>query len=198
VIAARSPGSIVARAVSAIAVLGLSIPQFWLGLMLITGFAAGLHWLPAAGIRPIGSVSGVLDILPYLILPLIVLSVGPVSTFIRFTRSAMRETLAEDYIRVARGKGLRERAVLFRHALPNALITVVSLTGTMIPILLSNIVVVESVFALPGLGRLSVAAAISGDYPVVFTANMVAAIVVLLSSLLADVAYVLVDPRVRL
>lgn len=198
VVAARWPRSAAGRAVSAIAVLGLSLPQFWLGLVLITVLAAGLHWLPAAGIRPIGSNGGVLEAIPHLILPLIVLSAGALSSFIRFTRSAMLETLAQDYVRVARGKGLRERAVLFRHALPNALVTIVSLTGAMIPILLSNIVIVESVFALPGLGQLAVAAAISGDYPVVFTANMLAAVVVLLSSLLADVAYVLVDPRIRL
>ena len=196
-IAAWRPRTFVDSVVTLLALLGLSLPQFWLGLMLITVFAANLHWLPAAGLAQPGRQPG-LDSLPYLLMPTVVLAAGTVATLARFTRSSMLEVLAQDYVRTARGKGLNERAVLIGHALRNSLVTVTSLVGVLIPILLSTTVIVESVFGLPGLGQLTVAAALSRDYPVVFTTNLVAAVIVLLSSLLTDLVYTAVDPRMAL
>jgi peptide/nickel transport system permease protein len=194
-LAAWRPHAFADTALTLLALFGLSLPQFWLGLLLITVFAANLHWLPAGGIAPPGSQPGP-ESLMHLVMPTLVLAAGTAATLVRFTRSSMLETLAQDYVRTARGKGLDERAVLFGHALRNSLVTVTSLVGVLVPIMLSGIVIVESVFGLPGLGQLTVAAALNRDYPVVFTTNLVAAVLVLLSSLATDVVYTLVDPRV--
>ena len=130
-IAAWRPRTFADTLVTVLALLGLSLPQFWLGLMLITVFAANLHWLPAAGLAQPGSQPG-LDSLPYLLMPTLVLAAGTVATLARFTRSSMLEVLAQDYVRTARGKGLSERVVL-GHALRNSLVTVTSLVGVRIP-----------------------------------------------------------------
>jgi peptide/nickel transport system permease protein len=198
VISALKPYSALDNVVTVVALFGLSVPQFWLGLMLIFLFAENLGWLPAAGIRPTGAVAyDPFEMLPYLVLPTLVMATGMVAALTRYTRSAMLETLGQDFVRTARGKGLAERRVLLVHALRNSLITVVTLVGVLIPILLSGSVVVETVFAVPGLGRLAVSSALTRDYPVVITANLLAAAAVLLSNLLTDVAYTVVDPRIR-
>jgi peptide/nickel transport system permease protein len=198
VVSALKPYSALDNVVTVLALFGLSVPQFWLGLMLIFLFAENLGWLPAAGIRPTGAVAyDPSEMLPYLVLPTLVMATGMVAALTRYTRSAMLETLGQDFVRTARGKGLAERRVLLVHALRNSLITVVTLVGVLIPILLSGSVVVETVFAVPGLGRLAVSSALTRDYPVVITANLLAAAAVLLSNLLTDVAYTVVDPRIR-
>jgi peptide/nickel transport system permease protein len=197
-ISALRPYSRTDTTVTLLALFGLSMPQFWLGLMLISVFAETLGWLPAAGIRPVGA-SGFnpLETLPYLVLPALVLATGMIASLTRYTRSGMLETIHQDYVRTARAKGLSERRVIVGHALRNSLITVVTLLGVLTPILLSGSVVVESVFALPGMGRLAVGAAVGRDYPVVMTVNLLAAALVLGFNLLTDVAYSVVDPRIR-
>src|SRR5262245_48001662 len=198
VISALRPYSGTDTVVTLLALLGLSVPHFWLGLLLIFVFAENLHWLPASGLRPVGS-SGYnpIEMLPYLVLPTLVLATSMIASLTRYTRSGMLETLQQDYVRTARAKGLAERHVIVGHALRNSLITIVTLLGVLTPILLSGSVVVESVFALPGLGRLAVGAAIGRDYPVVMTVNLLAAALVLLFNLMTDVAYTIVDPRIR-
>lgn len=178
---------------------GISVPHFWLGLILILVMSENLGWLPASGIRPLGAPSGSrLDSLPFLVLPTIVLATGVIAGFARYCRSNMLEILREDYVRTARSKGLRERAVLVRHAFRNSLITIVTLAGVFIPILLSSGVVVETLFALPGLGRLAVSSAVARDYPLILTTTLFAGAAVILANLLTDVAYSIVDPRIRL
>jgi peptide/nickel transport system permease protein len=198
VVSALRPHSRTDTILMLIALFGLSVPSFWLGLMLIIVFAENLGWLPASGIRPQGATSvSPFDVVPYLILPVFVLGSGIAATMMRFTRSSMLDSLGTDYVRTARSKGLTEWRVVFGHALRNSLVTVVTLVGVLVPILLSSTVVVETIFALPGMGRLTVTAALSRDYPVVMTTNLIAAATVLLANLLTDVAYSLVDPRIR-
>ncbi|TAK21204.1 MAG: ABC transporter permease [Chloroflexota bacterium] len=198
-VAALRPYSRLDDAVSVLALFGLSVPSFWLGLMLIYVFAENLHWLPASGLRPSGSDTwNPLVVGPHLLMPTLVLASGMVAAVARYTRSSMLEALRSDYVRTARAKGLRESQVVVRHALRNSLITVVTLVGVLVPILLSGSVVVESVFGIPGMGRLAVSAALARDYPVVMTTTMVAAALVVLSSLVTDLGYTLVDPRIRL
>jgi peptide/nickel transport system permease protein len=198
VVSALRPHSRTDTILMLIALFGLSVPSFWLGLMLIIVFAENLGWLPASGIRPQGATSvSPFDVVPYLILPVFVLGSGIAATMMRFTRSSMLDSLGTDYVRTARSKGLTEWRVVFGHALRNSLVTVVTLVGVLVPILLSSTVVVETIFALPGMGRLTVTAALSRDYPVVMTTNLIAAATVLLANLLTDMAYSLVDPRIR-
>ena len=198
VVSAVRPHSRTDTALMLLALFGLSVPSFWLGLMLIIVFAENLGWLPASGIRPQGATTGSpFDVLPYLIMPILVLGSGIAAALMRFTRSSMLDSLAADYVRTARSKGLVEWRVVFGHALRNSLVTVVTLVGVLIPVLLSSTVVVETIFALPGMGRLAVTAALSRDYPVVLTTNLLAAATVLIANLLTDLAYSVVDPRIR-
>jgi peptide/nickel transport system permease protein len=198
VISAVRPYSWQDNVVSVISLFGLSVPSFWLGLLLIIVFAGNLQWLPASGLRPSGTNTWhPLVILPYLILPTIVMASSMIAALTRYTRSAMLEALQSDYVRTARAKGLANRRVVVGHALRNSLVTTVTLLGVLLPILFSGSVVVESVFGLPGMGRLAVSAALGRDYPVVITTTMLAAVLVLASGLLTDLVYRFVDPRIR-
>lgn len=181
-----------------VALLALSIPQFWLGLMAIVVFSVNLKWLPASGLGPIGSSPDFLTMAKHMILPTLVLSANTVAWMSRYTRSSMLENLAQDYVRAARAKGLRSSRIFLVHALKNSLITVISLIGLLVPILISATVVVETVFGLPGMGRAIVTAALERDYPVVFATNIVAAVLVLGTNLLVDILYMVVDPRIEL
>ena len=180
---------------TSIAFLGLSIPGFWLGIMMIIVFSVKLGWLPSSGMTsPEGG--GLVDRLLHLIMPTLVLSSFALAQLTRYTRSAMVEVLSKDYLRTARAKGLAERAVLLRHALKNALIPVVTVLGVMIPRLLGGAVITETVFAWPGMGRLAATAAFTRDYPLVMAITMFVAVLVVLSNLLADLCYGLLDPRI--
>jgi peptide/nickel transport system permease protein len=178
---------------------GVSVPSFWLALLLIFTFAGMLEVLPVSGVRPVTRLDPtLLDMAPYFVLPALVLAATVAPTMMRHTRSAMLDVLAQEYIRTARGKGVREATVLFRHALRSALLPIVTLAGMLVPILVGATAVIESVFAMPGLGRLAVESALSRDYPTILTLNFLAAGIVLLSNLLVDVCYVALDPRIRL
>ena len=178
---------------------GISMPSFWLALLLMYTFAGVLQVLPVSGIRPVARLDHtLLDMFPYFVLPTLVLATMVAPSMMRHTRSAMLEVLTQDYIRAARGKGVSEALVLFRHALRNALLPVVTLVGLLVPLLIGSTAVIESVFAMPGIGRLVVESALSRDYPTILTLNFLAAGVVLLSNLLVDVCYVALDPRIRL
>jgi peptide/nickel transport system permease protein len=180
------------------AFFGVSVPHFWLGIMMIVLFSVTLGWLPSAGMRTAGVEAGQADLLLHLIMPAVVLSTFPLAQLMRYARSSMVEVLSQDYVRTAQAKGLAPRRVLGTHALRNALIPVITVLGVIIPRLLSGAVITETIFAWPGLGRLAVDAAITRDYPVIMGLTMTTAVLVILSNLITDVAYVVVDPRISL
>jgi peptide/nickel transport system permease protein len=178
------------------AILGISLPQFWSGIMLVLIFAIGLGWLPS-----IGYVSPLTDpvrFLRHLILPAITLGWSLAGVTTRLTRSSLLEELERDYVRTARGKGVRERKVLFIHALRNALIPIVTMIGLQLAFLIGGAVIVEVVFAWPGIGLLVVDSIFARDYPVVQGVILTIAILVVVVNLAVDVVYTMIDPRIRL
>ncbi|RIK47201.1 MAG: ABC transporter permease [Chloroflexi bacterium] len=175
-----------------VSLAGLSIPSFWLGLMLILVFGVKLKWLPVSG-----RGEGFAGRLEALVLPAVSLGMIYAGTLTRLLRSSMLEVLNTDYIRTARSKGLQERLVLTRHALRNALIPVVTLAGLQIGFLLGGAVVIEVVFSWPGVGRLVVDSINNRDYPVVQAAVTILAVVLIASSLIVDILYSVIDPRIR-
>ena len=177
---------------------GVSLPNFWFALILIFIFGETLRVLPAGGIRPATATEyNPLEMAPYVVLPTIVLASGILPSVMRYARSSLLDVLAQDYVRTARGKGLAEETMLVRHALRNALIPVVTMVGMLLPLLIGGAVVVETIFALPGVGRLAIEAVQVRDFPVVMTLNLFMAVLVLVCSLVSDLAYAVVDPRVR-
>jgi peptide/nickel transport system permease protein len=185
-------------ALSTLSLLGLSIPAFWLGIMLILTFSVNLQLLPSSGLSTTGAGFSILDRAQHAILPTLVLATAALPSIVRFTRSAMLEVLGQDYVRTATAKGLSRPSVTYAHALRNALVPVVSVTGTLIPRLVGGAVVTEAVFGWPGMGRLAVEAANGRDYPLIVGITVVIAAVVVLTSLLVDLAYTWIDPRIRL
>lgn len=176
---------------------GLSIPVFWFGIILIIVFAVRLGWLPPGDAQTLGAEFSVVDRLKHLVLPAVVLSTAPMAQLMRYTRSSMRATLQQDYLRVARSKGLSEFVVLRRHALKNALIPVVTVIGLLLPATVSGAPVTESVFAWPGMGRLAVDAAFQRDYPVIMGVTLFVSAMVVLTNLVVDITYAYLDPRIR-
>ncbi len=187
IISAVRKGTAVDTLATVLAVLGQSVPIFWLGILFILIFAVLLGWLPAAGR---GGLS-------YLVLPSITLGWYMSALLTRLVRSAMLEILTEDYIRTARAKGLSERAIIWKHALRNAAIPVVTVWGMQLGALLTGAVVTETVFAWPGLGRTAINAVYGRDYPVVMASVVVFAFVFVVINLLVDLSYGLLDPRIR-
>jgi peptide/nickel transport system permease protein len=180
------------------ALVALSFPTFWFGLMAIFIFAVDLRWLPSGGMYELGEEDNILDLLRHLILPTLVLALVITATYSRYARSAFLEVLHQDYMRTARAKGLRPRERLFRHAFPNAVKPLIALLGTDLPILFSGALVTESIFGWPGMGRLFVDALTMKEYPILMGLVMFTAFFVILGNLLADIAIALLDPRVRL
>lgn len=180
-----------------LAFFGVSVPVFWLGLMLIITFSVTLKWLPGSGMYTIGADFSVMDRLKHVILPAIVLSASSMAQLTRYTRSSMLTAIKEDFIRTARSKGLSERTVLFKHALRNALIPIITLLGVLLPRLVSGAAITESIFSWPGMGRLAVDAAFQRDYPVVMALTMLVSLMVVVAGQLVDVLYVLIDPRIK-
>lgn len=180
-----------------------SVPTFWLGLGLVLVFAVWLGWFPAAGMRSPALaastpwIARLLDLLWHLVLPATTLGIVAAAGTARYQRAAMLEVLSQDFIRTARAKGARERRVVLRHALRNALLPLITLFGLSFPFLLTGAVLIETVFAWPGMGRLAADALFRRDYPVVTATTMIAGAMVVAGNLLADVAYAVADPRVR-
>jgi peptide/nickel transport system permease protein len=183
-------------AITSLSSFGLAIPAFWLGLMLILLFAVNLQILPPSGLGTPGQPWYVG--LQYLLLPMLTIAVSNISVVARFVRSAMLDTLSADYVRTARAKGLGEPTVLSRHALRNALIPVVTVLGIQFGRLLGGAVVTEAVFAYPGIGFLVVSSIQNRDYPVVQATLMLVVVIFLLSSMVVDLSYAYLDPRVTL
>ncbi len=182
------------------AFFGVSIPAFWAAIVVIIVFGVQLRWFPAQGMESVGrSVAWpALDILYHLALPAIVLGLEGTAALTRLVRSSMTDVLVEDYVRTARAKGLAERLVLFRHALKNALLPLVTLVGLRLPTLVGGAVVIETVFAWPGIGRLAWEAVLQRDYPVVMGLVVFTGLLTILGNLLADIAYAAIDPRIKL
>jgi len=186
------------RAVAGFSFLGISTPVFWLGIVLIVVFSVQLRALPAGGMYTIGAAFSVADRLRHLLMPVFVLAMANLAEITRYTRSAMIGALSEDYIRTAHAKGLAAPRVVFRHALRNALIPVITIIGVYLPRAVSGAAITETVFTWPGMGQLAVQSAATRDYPVVLAATLAVAVVVIASSLLTDLAYGYFDPRIRL
>jgi peptide/nickel transport system permease protein len=195
VIAAWKQGTWVDRLVMGFSVLGFSVPVFVVGYVLIYVFAIELSWLPVQGYQPLSD--GFWAFLQHLILPSLTLSVIYVALIARITRTSVLEVLDEDYIRTARAKGLPDRVVLMKHALRNAAVPIVTIIGIGVALLIGGVVVTESVFSIPGLGRLTVDAVLARDYPTVQAVILLFSAVYVLLNLVVDVAYTLLDPRIR-
>jgi peptide/nickel transport system permease protein len=195
VISAVRKGTAMDYGANVFALSGISIPHFWLGLVLILIFAVKLHWLPASGFVPLHEDLG--QNLKTLILPAFVLGAGLSGVLMRHTRSAMLEVLRTDYVRTARAKGLFPRTVIFKHALRNALMPIVTLTTLLFGELLGGAVLTEQVFSIPGFGKMIVDAVFNRDYAVVQGVVLCVAIGFLLLNLLADVLYRMINPRLR-
>jgi peptide/nickel transport system permease protein len=182
-----------------------SMPSFYLGLLFLFVFAGGIwHVLPASGMvdvvrhESMGLGSKIWDRLTHILLPALTLGLGTAAGMSRYMRGELLEVIRQDYMRTARAKGLKERVVIFKHGVRNALIPIITIIGLSLPVLFSGAVIVENVFAWPGMGRIMVDAAFQRDYPVFLATNLFFGCMVLLGSTVADVLYAAVDPRVRL
>lgn len=183
--------------VSSISTLGMSVPNFWLGIVVIIVFAVNLGWLPASGYASIGRGFDLGDRVRHLLLPASVLAFSLMPNIVRVTRAAVLEMLASDFVRTARAKGLRERAVMAKHTMRNALVPVTAMLGLIATVLFSGSVVIESVFGWAGIGRLAIEAANGRDYPVILGVTLLAGAIVVVINLIVDLLYAVIDPRIR-
>lgn len=197
VLSALHRNSLLDRIVAGFSFMGTSVPVFWLGIMLIVLFSLKLGSLPSGGMSTIGKPFSLSDRLEHLLLPMIVLCIGNLSELIRYTRSGMISVLQEDYMRTARAKGLSESRVIRDHGLKNAMIPVITVLGVMIPRAMGSAAITETVFSWPGMGRLAVESATNRDYPVVLGATLVIAVITVVCSLITDLLYGVLDPRIR-
>ena len=195
ILAAWRQGKVFDRMVMATSVLGFSVPVFVTAYLLILFFSIKLGWFPVQGYKPLAA--GVWPFLRSLVLPTLALSTVYVALIARITRTSIIEVMGEDFIRTARAKGLRERGVLLGHALRNAAVPIVTIIGVGIALLISGVVVTESVFNLPGLGRLVVEAVLGRDYPVIQALILLFAFIYVLINLVVDTLYTVFDPRIR-
>jgi peptide/nickel transport system permease protein len=181
---------------SAVSLFGVSFPSFWLGIMLILVFSEAFRLLPPSGLSEYGREGELGARLRHAVLPTLTLGLIQMAAFMRFTRSSLLEALRQDYVRTARAKGVPGTRVVWRHALRNALIPVVTVVGLSLPVLVGGAVLTETVFAWPGIGRLAVGAVFERDYPIIMGVNLLVAAVVIGANLLTDIAYCLIDPRI--
>lgn len=182
--------------------VGFATPDFWLALLLMILFGVQLGWLPISGLRSLNweylaPAAQVWDLLSHLVLPIFIGAFGGFAGLSRFMRGSMLEVIRQDYIRTAQAKGLPERVVLYKHALRNALLPIVTILGLSLPGLIGGSVIVESIFAIPGMGQLAVQSVFARDYPVIMGLLTIGAGLTLVGNRLADVCYGLVDPRIR-
>ncbi len=194
IISAKRQYSLLDNLATGGAFLGLALPDFWLALMLQLLLAVQLGWLPASTSGP--GTAG-LEKLSYFIMPAVVLAVPIIAIFIRFMRSSMLEVNKQDYVTTARAKGLSERAVTYRHILKNAIVPMVTVIGIQLPRLVSGAVIVETVFAWPGLGWLGYQAILQRDYPVILALSLLTGAFILVMNVVVDIVYALLDPRIR-
>jgi len=182
--------------------VGFAIPAFWLALLLMIFFGVNLNWLPISGIRSLNyeylpAGAAFWDLIKHLILPVLLSAFGGLAGLSRYMRSNMLEVIRQDYIMTARAKGLSERVVIYKHALRNALLPVITILGLSIPGLIGGSVIFETIFAIPGMGQLFYMSVMARDYPVVMGILFIGAALTLLGNLIADVSYAVADPRIR-
>ncbi len=190
------------RGASLFVFIGFAVPTFWLALLLMILFGVKLEWLPISGFRSLNYASltpfqQVVDVSKHLILPIFVSAFGGLAGMSRYMRSNMLEVIRQDYITTARAKGLTERAVIFRHALRNALLPVITILGLSVPGLIGGSVIFETIFAIPGMGQLFYQSVMMRDYPTIMGILVIGAVLTLLGNLLADLLYSWADPRIR-
>lgn len=202
VLSAWKQDSLFDKLMTILVFLGFAMPGFWLALLLMLWFGLDLQWFPISGITSLDfsyfSLWGkIKDVASHLVLPIIVMTVGSIAGISRFMRASMLEVLRQDFILTAKAKGLSTWKVIFRHALRNALLPVITLLGLSVPGLIGGSVIIESIFALPGLGQLFYTAVMARDYPLIMGNLVLGAILTLLGNFLADVCYGIADPRIR-
>src|SRR3989338_86635 len=196
------PYSLYDKITTVIVFIGFAIPTFWLALLLMILFGVNLHWLPISGLKSLGyenfsTLNKIWDNVSHLILPVTIEAFGGLAGLSRYMRSNMLEVIRQDYITTARAKGLPEKKVIYKHALRNALLPVITLLGLSIPGLISGSVIFEDVFSIPGMCQLFFQSVMMRDYPVIMGILTIGAILTLLGNLLADIGYALADPRIR-
>ncbi len=197
IFSARRQYSIFDYVITMLAFAGISVPSFFSGLVLLYVFALRLNIFPAGGFFLAGETVTFSGYIRYLTLPALTLGLASIASIARYTRTSLLEVMPHDFLRTARAKGLQESIVIYKHALRNALIPILTLMGFMIPSIFSGAVIVESIFAWPGLGSLAIQAVNERNYPVMMGINLMFAILIFLGNLLADLSYAWADPRIR-
>jgi len=197
ILSARYQYSVFDYIITFLAFVGVSIPSFFFGLLLIYVFAARLNVMPAGGYFLAGEQFSYFGMLKYLALPALTLGLATIAGVARYMRSSLLEVIRQDYLRTARAKGLRENVVIYKHALRNALIPILTLMGFLVPTIFSGAVITESIFAWPGLGSLGIQAVHERNYPVMMGINLMFAILIFFGNIVADVSYAIADPRIR-
>lgn len=202
IVSAVHRGSWFDRITSVFVFIGFAVPTFWLALLMMILFGVQLGWLPISGIRSLNAEylplwAAVWDFIRHLIMPILLAAFGGLAGFSRYMRANMLEVIRQDYIMTARAKGLSENVVIYKHALRNALLPVITILGLSIPGLIGGSVIFETIFAIPGMGQLFYMAVMARDYPTVMGILFIGAILTLLGNLIADVSYALADPRIR-
>jgi len=202
VLSAVRQNSLFDKVTAVVVFIGFAVPTFWLALLLMILFGVDLGWLPISGIRSLNyeyllPFAAAIDLLKHLILPVLLSAFGGLAGLSRYMRSNMLEVIRQDYITTARAKGLSERVVIYKHALRNALLPVITILGLSIPGLIGGSVIFETIFAIPGMGQLFYMSVMSRDYPVVMGILFIGAVLTLIGNLVADISYALADPRIR-
>lgn len=197
ILSARRPYTLTDYTVTFSSFVGVATPNFWVGLLFIMWFSVNLDWFPSGGIATLNEPFSIWDRLHHLFLPAIVLATADMAGLTRYTRSSMLEVIRQDYMRTARAKGFKENTVIYRHGLRNGLIPIITIFGLMLPSFFAGSVVVERIFAWPGIGDLLIASVFQRDYPVIMGITMISAVLVVFGNLLADIAYAIFDPRIE-
>lgn len=203
ILSAVKRGTLLDRFTTVSVFVGFSVPEFWVALLLMSLFGITLGWLPISGIKSLdfeylGILGKITDVARHIILPVAIASFGSLAGISRYMRSSMIGIIHQDYIRTARAKGLKESAVIYKHALKNALLPVITILGLSVPGLIGGSVIFESIFAIPGMGRLFYESVMARDYPTIMGVLSIGAILTLIGNLAADIAYSYADPRIRL
>lgn len=201
VLSARKPNGVLSQFITVLSMVGFAAPVFWTGILLVLLFALVIPILPVAGMRAVDSSGGglkdVIDVMYHLVLPVVTLSLVYLAQYSRLARSSMLDVLGSDFIRTARAKGLSARVILYKHALRNALLPVVTVLGLQFGNVLSGAILVETVFNWPGLGRLAFESVLRRDYPTILGLLLLSSIVVVVMNRLTDLCYGFIDPRIK-
>ena len=197
VLSARRPYSKLDYGITFTSFIGLAVPNFWFGLILIMVLSVNLGWFPTGGVMTLNSGFSLWDRIHHLILPAFVLATADMAGLTRYTRSSMLDVLRQDFIRTARAKGFKENRVVYKHGLRNGLLPVVTIFGLMIPSFIGGAVVTEQIFSWPGLVKLFIDSAFQRDYPVIMAMTVISAVLVVIGNLIADILYAIIDPRIE-